>query len=124
MLQSGKRPRRPPLNPLAHSRDQSRDFFQKAFSMSDNAIAGFFICLGVYLAVSLVGDLQTGIIADSRWGDVDVRDLPGLFYVRIFIKVFMIGLAIAVLLHAFGLIGDPFVWMREYLPFLMPRHRS
>jgi hypothetical protein len=92
--------------------------------MSDNAIAGFFICLGVYLAVSLVGDLQTGIIADSRWGDVDVRDLPGLFYVRIFIKVFVIGLAIAVLLHAFGLIGDPFVWMREYLPFLMPRHRN
>jgi hypothetical protein len=112
------------LNPLAHPRDQSRDFFQKAFSISDNALVGFFICLGVYLAVSLVGDLRTGIIADSSRGDVDVRDLPGLFYVRIFIKVFVIGLAIAVLLHAFGLIGDPFVWMREYLPFLMPRHRN
>jgi hypothetical protein len=92
--------------------------------MSDNAIAGFFIGLGVYLAVSLVSDLRTGIIADNSRGDVDVRDLPGLFYVRTLIKVFVIGLAIAVSLHAFGLIGDPFVWMREYLPFLMPRHRS
>jgi hypothetical protein len=92
--------------------------------MSANAIAGFLICLGVYLAVSLVGDLRTGIIADSSRGDVDARDLPGLFYVRIVIKMFVIGVAIAVLLHAFGLIGDPFVWMREYLPFLMQRHRS
>jgi hypothetical protein len=90
--------------------------------MSDNAIAGFFMCLGIYIAVSLVGDLRTGIIVDSRWGDVDVRELPGLFYLRIFIKVFVIGLAIAVLLHALGLIGDPFVWMRAYLPFLMPKH--
>ena len=92
--------------------------------MSDTMIAGFFICLGVYVAVSLVGDLRTGVIVDRRWGDVDVRELPGLFYVRMFIKVFVICLAIAVLLHAFGLTGDPFVWMRDYLPFLMPRHRS
>jgi hypothetical protein len=55
-------------------------------------------------------------------GRVDVRELPGLFYLRIFIKVFVICLAIAVLLHALGLIGDPFVWMRAYLPFLMPKH--
>jgi hypothetical protein len=27
------------------------------------------------------------------------------------------------LLRAFGLIGDPFVWMREYLPFLMSKQR-
>jgi hypothetical protein len=79
--------------------------------------------MGLYSLASLVGDLRTGVAA-SRNRNVDVREYPGWFYLLVFTKKAFISFACAVVLHAFGLIGDPFVWMREYLPFLMPRHRN
>jgi hypothetical protein len=36
-------------------------------------------------------------------------------------RSFCLLFAVAVLLNTFGLIGDPVVWMRQTLPFLMPR---
>jgi hypothetical protein len=56
-----------------------------------------------------------------RNSDIDVRENPGGYYLMIFINAAFVCFAAAVVLHAFGLIGDPFVWMRHYLPFLMPR---
>jgi len=32
-----------------------------------------------------------------------------------------VSFAIAVVLNAFGMIGDPFIWMQQTFPFLMPR---
>ena len=91
--------------------------------MSDTVIAGLFLCMGLYSLASLVNDLRTGVAA-SRNSTVDVREYPGWFYLLIVTKTVFISFAFAVVLHAFGLIGDPFVWMRQNLPFLMPRQRA
>jgi hypothetical protein len=91
--------------------------------MSDTVIAGFFLCMGLYSLSSLVSDLRTGIAASSK-GNVDVREYPGWFYLLILTKTAFVSFAFAVVLHAFGLIGDPFVWMRQNLPFLMPRQQA
>lgn len=91
--------------------------------MSDTVTAGLFLCAGLYSMASLVNDLRTGI-ALSRNNTVDVREYPGWFYLLIFTKTVFISFALAVVLHAFGLIGDPFAWVRQTLPFLMPRHRA
>ena len=88
--------------------------------MSPTVTAGFFLIVGLYSAWAMVNDLQTGI-AKTRSGTVDVREFPGWFYLLIFVKAVFVCLSTAVVLHAFGLIGDPFVWMRQNLPFLMPR---
>lgn len=62
-------------------------------------------------------ELRTGI-ATSNPTTIDVRENPGGHYLLIFVKAAFVGLAVAVLLNAFGLIGDLFVWMRQNL---MPR---
>jgi hypothetical protein len=79
--------------------------------------------MGLYSLASLVGDLRTGVAA-SRNRNVDVREYPGWFYLLVFTKKAFISFACAVVLHAFGLIGDPFVWMRQTLPFLIPREHA
>jgi hypothetical protein len=88
--------------------------------MSPTLTAGFFLFIGLYSAWAMVNDLRTGM-ARSRNSTIDIKDNPGGFYLLVFIKAAFICFSIAVLLHAFGLIGDPFVWMRQNLPFLMPR---
>jgi uncharacterized membrane protein len=88
--------------------------------MSPTLITGFFVFLGLYSIWALANDLRTGL-ARSRNSTIDVRENPGGFYLLVFIKAAFICFAIAVVLNAFGLIGDPFVWMRHYFPFLMPR---
>jgi hypothetical protein len=91
--------------------------------MSGTVIAGFFLCMELYSLASLVSDLRTGV-ASSRNRSVDVREYPGWFYLLAFTKTAFISFAFAVVLHAFGLIGDPFAWMRQTLPFLMPRQHA
>jgi hypothetical protein len=88
--------------------------------MSPTLITGFFLVVGLYSLWAVVNDLRTGI-ATGRRSTIDVRENPGGFYLLVFIKAMWICLTTAVVLHAFGLIGDPFVWMRLYFPFLMPR---
>ena len=88
--------------------------------MSPTLITGFFVFLGLYSLWAIVNELRTGIAA-NRNSAIDVRENPGGFYLLVFIKVAFVCFAAAVVLNAFGLIGDPFVWMRHYLPFLMPR---
>jgi hypothetical protein len=87
--------------------------------MSNAVIAGFFLCTGLYSLASLVGDLRTGVAA-SRNRSLDAREYPGWFYLLVSTKAAFVGFTCAVVLHAFGLIGDPLVWMRQTLPFLMP----
>jgi hypothetical protein len=91
--------------------------------MPDTVIAGFFLCMGLYSLSSLVNDLRTGT-ASGRNRDVDVREYPGWFYLLIFTKTAFVSFAFAVVLHAFGLIGDPLLWMRQTLPFLLPRQQA
>jgi uncharacterized membrane protein YjgN (DUF898 family) len=81
---------------------------------------GLFLVLGLYSAWAMVNDLRTGTTT-NRNTTIDVRDNPGGFYLMLFIKVAFISFSIAVVLNAFGLIGDPFLWMRQTFPFLMPR---
>jgi hypothetical protein len=90
--------------------------------MSDTVIAGFFLFMGLYSLASLLSDLKTGVAA-GRNRNVDVREYPGWFYLLVLTKTAFAGFAFAVVLHAFGLIGDPMVWTRQTLPFLMPRQR-
>jgi hypothetical protein len=58
---------------------------------------------------------------DQQRSTIDVRENPGGYYLLIFIKAAFVCFAVAVLLNAFGLTGDPFIWMRQNLSFLMPR---
>jgi hypothetical protein len=88
--------------------------------MSPTLITGFFLCMGLFSLSSLVGEFRTGIMIDTR-GNIDAKEYPGLFYLRVVIQIGFIAFSAAVVLHAFDLIGDPFVWARHYLPFLMPR---
>jgi hypothetical protein len=88
--------------------------------MSPSITTGFFLVLGLYSVWALMNDLKTGT-AQNRGGTVDVRDNPSGFYLLVVIKVFFICFSTAVVLNAFGLIGDPFAWMRYYFPYMMPR---
>jgi hypothetical protein len=84
--------------------------------------SGFFLFIGLYSLWGLANDLRTGVAVNrNRDSGIDVRENPGGFYLRVFVKAAFVCFATAVVLHAIGLIGDPFVWMRHYLPFLMPR---
>ena len=90
--------------------------------MSPTVNTGFFLFLGLVSLWGLQNDLRTGVAAGRyRNSGIDVRENPGGFYLLVFIKAAFVCVATAIVLHAFGLIGDPFVWMRHYLPFLMPR---
>jgi hypothetical protein len=88
--------------------------------MSSSLTTGVILFLGLYSLWGLLNELRTGV-AWNRGGNIDVRENPGGFYLLAFIKVAFICFATAVVLHAFGLIGDPVAWMRHYLPFLVPR---
>jgi hypothetical protein len=88
--------------------------------MSPTLIAAFFAVLGFVSLWSIMNDLGTGN-ASTRGSTINVREKPGGFYLVVFCKAAFFCFAIAVVLHALGLIGDPFVWMRQTFPFLMPR---
>jgi hypothetical protein len=90
--------------------------------MSNTVITGFFLFMGLYSLASLLSDLRTGVAAGHN-RNVDVREYPGWFYLLVLPKTAFAGFAFAMVLHAFGLTGDPLVWMRQTLPFLMPRQR-
>jgi hypothetical protein len=87
--------------------------------MSSTLIALFFAAIGFYSLRSLMSDLGSGN-ARSRNSSFNVRESPGAFYLIVFCKAAFVSFAIAIVLNAFGLIGDPFVWMHRNLPFLMP----
>jgi hypothetical protein len=90
--------------------------------MSPNLTTGFIFFLGLYSLWGVLNELRTGVaVGRNSKSTIDVRENPGGFYLLVFVKAAFVCFATAVVLHGFGLIGDPLVWMRHYLPFLMPR---
>jgi hypothetical protein len=57
----------------------------------------------------------------TRNSTVNVKDGPGAFYLNVFCRAAFLYFAVAVILNAFGVISDPFIWAHTYLPFLMPK---
>lgn len=80
----------------------------------------FFAALGFYALWSLMNDLGTGVAA-SKNSTVNVKGAPGAFYLIVFCKTAFVCFVVAIILNAFGVIGDPFIWAHTYLPFLMPK---
>jgi hypothetical protein len=88
--------------------------------MSPTLTTLFFAAIGLCSLWSLTSDLGSGN-ARSRNSSYNVKESPGAFYLIVFCKAAFVSFAIAVVLNAFGMIGDPFVWMHQNLPFLMPK---
>lgn len=88
--------------------------------MSPFLTAAFFEILGLISLWSMIGDLRSGSTT-NRGMTIDAKENPGGFCLVMLCKAGFVCFAIAVLLNALGLIGDPLVWMRQNLPFLMPR---
>ncbi len=80
----------------------------------------FFAVLGFASQWSIMNDLGSGN-ATSRGMTINVSEKPGGFYLTVFRKSALVIFAVAVILNAFGMIGDPFVFVARNLPFLMPR---
>jgi hypothetical protein len=87
--------------------------------MSPFLTVAFFEILGLISLWSMIGDLRSGSTT-NRGMTIDAKENPGGFYLVMLCKAGFVCFAI-VLLNALGLIGDPLVWMRQTLPFLMPR---
>ena len=68
--------------------------------------------LALYAMWSIVNDLRTGS-TKSRGMVIDAKESPGGFYAIQFCKACFVGFAFAALLHALGLIGDPYLWTRQ-----------
>ena len=86
--------------------------------MSPLLRAAFFEIVGLWSLWSIASDLRTGIASNGRM-PIDIRDNAGGFYLTVACKAGFVCFAIAVLLNALGLIGDPFAWIARTLPFLV-----
>jgi hypothetical protein len=80
----------------------------------------FFAVLGFFSLWSIMNDLGTGN-ATARKMTINVSENPGGFYLTVFCKSAFVIFSVAVLLHALGVVGDPFAFVARNLPFLMPR---
>jgi len=79
--------------------------------------------MGFFSLWSIMNDLGTGN-ATSRTTIINVRENPGGFYLVVFCKAVFVSFAIAAILNAFGLIGDPFVWFAQTFPFLVRKQAA
>jgi hypothetical protein len=91
--------------------------------MSPLLRAAFFEILGLWSLWSIMSDLRTGIATNGRM-PIDIKENAGGFYLTIACKAAFVCFAIAVLLNAFGLIGDPFAWLARTFPFLGATSRN
>lgn len=80
--------------------------------------AAIFEALGLWALFNLWKNLKTGIVDNKRGWVIDRRDNPGGFYLTTLVNVLFAGFAIAVLLNALGLIGDPFLWLKQAFWFM------
>jgi hypothetical protein len=76
----------------------------------------FFELLGMWSAYYLWKNLKTGIIDTGRGWTIDRRENPAGFWAYTLFGAFFVVFAIAVLLNAIGLTGDPFAWINRTLP--------
>jgi hypothetical protein len=79
---------------------------KQAFAMSPILRTLFFTAVGFFSHWSLMKELGGGVAA-SKNAMVSVKDAPGAFYLIVFCKTAFVSFAIAVILNAFGAIGDP-----------------
>jgi hypothetical protein len=79
----------------------------------------FFAAVGLFSLWSLTKDLATGN-AQGRRMIINVDENPGGFYLVVFCKVAFVCFAVAVILHALGVLGDPYVFIAQHLPFVLP----
>jgi hypothetical protein len=86
--------------------------------MSPILRAAFFEIVGVLSFFSIVKDLTAGNTTNRRM-TIDARENPGGFYLVMLCKAGFVCFAVAVILNALGLIGDPFVWVQQTFPFLV-----
>jgi hypothetical protein len=85
--------------------------------MSPAFNATIFGILGLIAAWAIRNNIRSGT-ASSRGWTCTIDDNPIGFCLIISMKAVFVGLAIAEILHAFGLVDDPFVHIRHALPFL------
>jgi len=86
--------------------------------MSPLLRAAFFEALGLWSLFNVWKNLRTGIIDNKRGWTIDRRDNPGGFDLTTLANMLFVIFAIAVLLNALGLIGDPFVWIKQAFAFM------
>ncbi|MBR2118314.1 MAG: hypothetical protein V4458_11440 [Pseudomonadota bacterium] len=69
----------------------------------------------------IVGEIVSGQTSTKAKSSISRADNPGGFWLTIMIKAAFVVFAVAVLLHALGLTGDPIVWLRETFPAFVRR---
>jgi hypothetical protein len=85
--------------------------------MSPFLRAAFFEALGLWALFSVWKNLKTGVIDNNRGWVIARRDNPGGFYLYTAVNALFVGFAVAVVLNALGLIGDPFAWVTQTFSF-------
>jgi hypothetical protein len=83
--------------------------------MPPTAIAFVFGIFGLLAIWGIQRDISSGS-ATSRGWTCTVDDNPIGFCLIVSVKVFVVGLAIAEILHACGLAGDPIANIKRMLP--------
>jgi hypothetical protein len=78
-------------------------------------IALIFGIFGLIAAYTIQNDIKRGVTWDQWTFALDQN--PIMFSVAILGKASIVVLAIAEILHAFGLVGDPIAALRAILPF-------
>jgi hypothetical protein len=86
--------------------------------MPPTAIAIIFGIIGLLAIWGIRQNIRSGS-ATSRGWTCTIDDNPIGFCLIVSVKVFVIGLAIAEILHAFGLAGDPILHIKHMLPALL-----
>ena len=63
----------------------------------------------------IIGEIVSGQ-ASAKAGSFNRADEPGAYWLAILTKVAFVVFAVAVLLNALGLTGDPYVWLHGTFP--------
>jgi hypothetical protein len=85
--------------------------------MSPPFIATVFGIIGLFAIWGIQKDITTGT-ATSRGWTCTIDDNPFGFCLIVCTKAAFVGLAVAEILHACGLVGDPVANIKHALPFL------
>jgi hypothetical protein len=76
---------------------------------------------GLIALWSVASDLRTGKAATSKAWTVDFAHNRIGFCLLVAFKIAFVAFAAAMLLHAFGMVGDPVAALKQAAPFLTPR---
>lgn len=79
--------------------------------------AAIFGILGLIAAWAIRNNIRSGTASSHGW-TCTIDDNPFGFCLIVSMKAVFAGFAIAEILHAFGLVGDPFAYIKHAMPFL------